>query len=138
LLCLSHVRKFRKTPLIVSHRHPARPPPAPSRDDENGGDDRPILRRPDGSFAPGTAPGPGRPPLIAIRDRLSKALEKHARAEHAIEAYDVLVRHVRRGSLRAAIEYLRAFGGLLDSKEGQAHVNATAIKIVIGVDEDRL
>ncbi len=103
-------------------------------EDEN----RPVLRDDRGRWLPGTRPGPGRHPMVAVRDRMSKALAKHAHTEHAILAYDTLVTHMKRGSLRAAIEYLRVFGGMVDQQALGAHVNATAIKVVVNVDEGQL
>jgi hypothetical protein len=97
----------------------------------------PILRGEGGKFLPGTRPGPGAPTRL-IKNHNAEALAKHARVEHAILAYDTLVKHMKRGSLRAAIEYLRCFTDLLATKDGAAAVNATAIKIVIGVDEEKL
>lgn len=107
------------------------------RDGENREADAPVLRDANGRFMPGTASGPGRPPLVAIRDRLSKTLERHVKDEDAVAAYDTLVKHVKRGNLRAAIEYLRIFGGVAEEKISQ-HATAVGIKIVVGVDEAKL
>lgn len=110
---------------------------APSARSQTPESEPPILRGEGGKFLPGTRPGPGAPTRL-IKNHNAEALAKHARVEHAILAYDTLVKHMKQGSLRAAIEYLRCFTDLLATKEGQTHVNATAVKVIVNVDEGKL
>lgn len=116
---------------------PGDAPLAPTHTDETEPDAGPVKRDASGRFLPGTSPGPGSPAQM-IRGRNVVALAKHAKVEDAIAAYDTLVAAIKRGNVRAAIEFLRAFTDLLATRDGKPPVNATAIKIVVGVDESKL
>jgi hypothetical protein len=73
-----------------------------------------------------------------IRQHSVEALREHVTREDAVKAYDTLMRHVRNGSLRAAVEWLRMFAGL-DGSEAKALIGQNVtIKIINGVDRDRL
>lgn len=117
---------------------PDPPPEAGGRPQKQGANGDEIVRDDLGRFAPGTRGGPGASPLTMIRGKNMRALRRHAKSEHAVAAYNCLVSHIRQGSLKAAIEYLRAFSDVLDGQTGAGNVQQIAVKIVQGVAEDRL